>query len=108
MIDEIFAGLDPVIPLPLMTPAQKDNELERIFEGMESHRGFCKLCDTEVEVLNVHEQGKFKRTLDTEFDRGFKAGLAAGIDTLWEETSAIREGCDCNMCQKRGWYSDET
>ena len=85
MIDEIFAGHDPVIPLPLMTPAQKDNELEHIFEGMESHRGFCKLCDTEVEVLNVpqHEQRKFKRTLATEFDRGFAAGYIAGSDDMW-------------------------
>ena len=83
MIHEIFAGHDPIIPLPLMTPAQKDNELERIFEGMEPHRGFCKLCDTEVEVLNVHEQGKFKRSLATEFDRGFEAGYAAGSDNVF-------------------------
>ena len=85
MLNEIFAGHDPVIPLSLMTPAQKDNELERIFEGMEPHRGFCKKCDAEVEVLKVPqwEQAKFKRSLDTEFDRGFAAGYIAGRDDMW-------------------------
>ena len=32
MIDEIFAGLDPVIPLSLMTQAQKDNALDLILK----------------------------------------------------------------------------
>ncbi len=72
MINEIFiSDWDPVVPLPLMTQAQKDNELERIFESM---------CVREMG--NYSEPGgagstigRFKRDPDREFDRGFAKAL---------------------------------
>ena len=60
MIKEIFVSdWDPVVPLPLMTAAQKDNELERIFE-----------------LISTPDKERLKkRHIDQEFDRGFEAGV---------------------------------
>ncbi len=58
MINEIFAGHDPVTPIPLMSPAQLDNELERIHRNM----GGNSIIGPKI-------------NLDLEYDRGFKAGL---------------------------------
>ena len=59
MINEIFISKwDPVVPLSLMTQAQKDNELERIHASM---GGSC--TGPKIDP-------------DREFDRGFKDGIA--------------------------------
>ena len=75
MIHEIFAGHDPVIPFPLMSLTQLDNELERLFESMEPHKGYCEDCKTEVNVIEDPIHRRYKRSIDTEFDRGAKYGL---------------------------------
>ena len=84
MINEIFAGRDPVIPLPLMTQAQKDNELERIFEDMHVRKGFCEDCQIEVSIIEDPIHRRYKRSLATEFDRGYKFVIErASLDSGW-------------------------
>ena len=81
MINEIFISKwAPVVPLPLMSPAQKDNELERIFERMQSR------------VMGNYNEpggsgstiGRFKRDPDREFDRGFEVGVETEVLTEYE------------------------
>ncbi|KKK96229.1 hypothetical protein LCGC14_2664830, partial [marine sediment metagenome] len=63
MINEIFISkwTSPVVPIPCMSPAQLDNELERIYSRMTS-----KYRQTSLGP---------KIDPDREFDRGFEAAL---------------------------------
>ncbi|KKL58020.1 hypothetical protein LCGC14_2229540 [marine sediment metagenome] len=79
MINEIFVShWAPVVPIPCMTQAQLDNELERIFENMTSR------------VMGNYNEpggsgstiGRFKRNVNQEFDRGFTHGMNVVSDLL--------------------------
>ena len=65
MINEIFISkwTSPVVPIPCMSPAQLDNELERIYSRMTS-----KYRQTSLGP---------KIDPDREFDRGFKTASRA-------------------------------
>ena len=70
MINEKFVSdWDPVIPIKLMTAAQKDNELERIYERIPSGRR----RDT---------SWRSKINPNREFDRGFKQGITIVITII--------------------------
>jgi len=62
MINEIFISkwTSPVVPIPCMTPAQLDNELERIHRAMT----MSSVTGSKIDP-------------DREFDRGFEAGYDA-------------------------------
>ena len=71
MINEIFISKwDPVVRIPCMTPAQLDNELERICSRMSNKPGHVSLGP--------------KIDPDREFDRGFEAGLETEVLTEYE------------------------
>lgn len=68
MINEIFVSRwDPVTPLPLMTAAQKDNELERILAGFS--RG--------EELDQAFEEGRLEG-YDEGYDNGAEEGYKDG------------------------------
>ena len=85
MINEIFISkwTSPVVPIPCMTPAQLDNELERIFERLTPR----------VEADGFRDNTlRFKRDPDREFDRGFEAGVKSDLyavmpnnEKFWEQ-----------------------
>lgn len=77
MINEIFVSdWSPVTPLPLMTPEQKDNELERIYEGFlnDIPRWHLKSVGSGGDVSR-----RRKRILSLEFGRGFRNGFIKGV-----------------------------
>ncbi|KKK83754.1 hypothetical protein LCGC14_2790220 [marine sediment metagenome] len=66
MINEIFISKwDPVVPIPCMTPAQLDNELERILAGFRHGE----------ELDRALEQGR-----DEGYEDGFNDGYTQGHD----------------------------
>ena len=75
MINEIFIGkwTSPVTPIPCMTPAQLDNELERIHKNM----GGNSIIGPKVDP-------------DREFDRGFEAGFDAAYQEVTIRTQFTR------------------
>ena len=77
MINEILVHRwAPVIPLPLMTQEQIENELERIYRRM---LGADPYLNSERHSRNnlPHRGPKFDS--DREFDRGFKTGQVDGF-----------------------------
>ena len=70
MINEIFISRwDPVVPIPCMSPAQLDNELERI------HTNLCKGQSIAGPKIDP----------DREFDRGFDAGVKSDMYAVLPE-----------------------